>query len=199
MSLRRLSLMVGPALLLAALGLTHPKVLNSATASWWTTLHVLVLPVFPLLALSLWLLLDGLSGVAAWVARVAGYVYAAFYTALDVLAGIATGTLVGRGADPDGAEVGALFEIGNRLGDIGAWSFLAACLAATIALYQRGGRAVLPGAIVLVAAAFTFTGSHIYWPTGVSTMLGLAAGLALLAMGRTRATSSPAPLRPPAG
>jgi hypothetical protein len=182
MSWSRVPLIAGPALLLAALGPTHPQDLTPASASWWTTLHVLVLPVFPLLAVSLWLLLDGVGDVAARVARVAAYAYAALYTALDVLAGIATGTLVGRGADPDGSEVGSLFEIGNQLGAVGAWSFVVACLAAAVALYRRRGRAVLPGAIVLVAGAFTFTDAHIYWPVGVSTMLGLAAGLALLTL-----------------
>jgi hypothetical protein len=195
MSWRRVLLMAGPALLLAALGLSHPRTLNPATASWWTTMHVLALPVFPLLAVSLWLLLDGFGGVAAWVARVLAYGYAVFYTGLDVLAGVATGTIVGRGADPEGVEVQALFQIGNQLGEVGEWSLVAACVAASAAIYQRHGRAVLPGAIVLSAGAFTFAGSHIYWPTGVSSMLGLAAGFALLAMamGKTAPVASGQP------
>lgn len=40
---------------------------------------------------------------------------------------------------------------------------------------------VLPGAAVLVASAISLLNSHIYWPVGVATMLGLALGLGLLA------------------
>jgi hypothetical protein len=83
----------GPAVVLAGLGLTHPQDLSATSAPWWTTLHVLLLPLFPLLAVSLWLLLRGVPGLVAWTARFAAYGFAAFYTALDVLAGIGAGEL----------------------------------------------------------------------------------------------------------
>jgi hypothetical protein len=89
----RVVVVAGPAVLLAGLGLTHPQDLTATSAPWWTTLHVLLLPLFPLLALSLWLLLRGVPGLVAWAARIAAYGYAAFYTALDVLAGIGAGEL----------------------------------------------------------------------------------------------------------
>jgi hypothetical protein len=183
----RVVVIAGPAVVLAGLGLTHPQDLTASSASWWTTLHVLLLPLFPLLALSLWLLLRGVPGPVAWVARIAAYGYAAFYTALDVLAGIAAGELTQlnaeRGLQTDTVEVDRLFAVGNDLGEIGVWAFGVACAATIAALAGRDGRRSLPGAAVLAVAALVFVagGVHIYWPWGVATMLALAAGLGLLA------------------
>jgi hypothetical protein len=183
----RVVVIAAPAVVLAGLGLTHPQDLTATSAPWWTTLHVLLLPLFPLLAFSLWLLLRGLPGPAAWVARIAAYGYAAFYTALDVLAGIAAGELTQlnaeRGLQTDAVEVDRLFAVGNDLGDIGVWCFGVACAATALAVVGRLGRRALPGAVVLVAAAVVFVagGVHIYWPWGVGTMLALAVGLGLLA------------------
>jgi hypothetical protein len=171
----------GPALVLAGLGLTHPQSLSESSAPWWTALHVLLLPIFPLLGLSHWLVLRGLSGVTAWVSRVAAFGYATFYGALDVLAGIGTGTLVQGGLGPGAEEVDALFSVGNVLGTVGGFCFLGACVATSVALVSHVGRAALPGAVVLVAAAVPFLDSHIYWPVGVLDMIVLALGFALLA------------------
>ncbi|HYN16934.1 MAG TPA: hypothetical protein VEY96_02455 [Actinomycetes bacterium] len=187
----------GPALLLAGLGLTHPHDLTSGSADWWTTLHVLLLPLFPLLGVVCWLLLRGVPGVEAWVGRLAAFGYIAFYTALDVLAGVGTGTLVQRlGEDAAGEEVGALFAAGNELGTIGTWCFLVACLATSAAIVRWVGRGALPGAVVLVAAALSFLDSHIYWPVGVLTMVGLAVGFGLLAASLPVAEREPAAASP---
>jgi hypothetical protein len=183
----RVVVVAGPAVVLAGLGLTHPQDLTATSASWWTTLHVLLLPLFPLLAVSLWLLLRGIPGPAAWAARIAAYGYAAFYTALDVLAGIGAGELTQlnaeRGLQETTVEVDRLFAVGNDLGELGVWCFGVACAATAVAVVGRVGRRALPGAVVLVAAAVVFVagGVHIYWPWGVGTMLALAVGLGLLA------------------
>jgi hypothetical protein len=183
----RVVVVAGPAVVLAALGLTHPQDLTATSASWWTTLHVLLLPLFPLLAVSLWLLLRGIPGPVAWAARIAAYGYAAFYTALDVLAGIGAGELTQlnaeRGLQETTVEVDRLFAVGNDLGELGVWCFGVACAATAVAVVGRVGRRALPGAVVLVAATVVFVagGVHIYWPWGVGTMLALAVGLGLLA------------------
>jgi hypothetical protein len=177
----RVALAAGPALVLAGVGITHPTDLNAATAPWWTTMHTLLLPLFPLLGVSLWLLLRGLAGPVAWLARIAAYGYAAFYSALDVLAGVATGVLVRNGADPEAGEVRTLFAIGNDLGDIGVWCFQIATVATGVALVARLGRRALPGAVLLAGGAFLFGGAHIYFPQGVLAMVVLAVGLGLLA------------------
>ena len=183
----RVVVVAGPAVVLAGLGLTHPQDLTAASASWWTTLHVLLLPLFPLLAVSLWLLLGGIAGPVAWAARIAAYGYATFYTALDVLAGIAAGELTQLNAErdlqTDTVAVDRMFAIGNDLGEIGVWCFGLACAATAAAVVGRVGRRALPGAVVLVAAAVVFVagGVHVYWPWGVGTMVALAVGLGLLA------------------
>lgn len=178
-------LVAAPALGLAFAGLFHPHDLTAASAPWWTDLHLLLLPVFPLLGAAHWLLLRGIPGPLAWLARLAAFGYAIFYTALDVLSGIGTGALVQRHSErrlsgaPEGLDT--LYAAGNAIGTVGTWCFLAACVATSLALLARVGRAALPGGVVLVAAAVPFLYSHIYWPVGVLSMLGLAAGFAGLA------------------
>lgn len=186
-----------PALTLAAVGLAHPHDLTPESAQWWTTMHVLLLPIFPLLGLAQWVLVRG-PGILAWGARLAAFGYAVFYGALDAIAGIGTGTLVLNGVHAGGGhelgtterapEIGWLFGAGNELGTIGAWSFLVGSVLTAVVLFQRHGRMALPGGIVLIAASVMFLSSHIYWPTGVFTMLAMAVGFGLLAAAERRPT-----------
>ncbi len=182
----RLGMIVGPAVVLAAVGVTHPHHLTPHTAAYWARLHTLLLPVFPLLGVSVWLLLAGTTGPLEWAARVAAYGYAAFYTALDLLAGVAAGTLVrrfsGQGVTAETPQVQALFEVGNDLGDIGSWCFLLACVLVLVVLLRRSGPAVLPGGALLVGGAIGFMNNHIYWPGGVVSMVALAVGFGWLAV-----------------
>ena len=183
----RVLVIAGPAVVLAGLGLSHPQELTATSAPWWTTLHVVLLPIFPLLAVSLWLLLRGVPGPVAWVARIAAYGYATFYSVTDVVVGIAAGDLtqfnLARGLPERTVEVDRLFTVGNDVGAVGVWCFVVACAATALAVGVRVGRRALPGAVVLLLGAVLFTGGwHIYWPAGVVTMLVLAVGLGLLAV-----------------
>lgn len=182
---------VAPALVLAGIGVTHPVDLTPDTAAWWATMHTLLLPVFPLLAVSIWLLLRGVGGPIAWIARIAAFGYAAFYSGLDVLAGIGAGTLVERGASPSGDDVLALFSVGNRLGSIGELSFVIACVTAVIVLLRSVGLSALAGGALLVASAIVFMESHIYWPAGVASMLAIATSFALLSRATRGTNTSP--------
>ena len=181
---------VAAPLLLAVLGVTHPRVLTPATASYWHALHLALLVLFPLLGVNLWWLLAGFSGWAAWTARALGLVYVTFYGALDVLAGIGTGTLVMNAPAANSPElsgaVRSLFVAGNELSFIGVWAFLAACILTSAVLIRRVGRFALPGALLLCGAAVPFLVSHIYFPVGVVTMLLLAAGFGLLMWAKVR-------------
>lgn len=198
----RVALAAAPALVLAPAGLTHPHSLTPATADRWTALHVLLLPVFPLLGAVHWLLLRGLGDPLARVARLAAFTYAVFYGGLDSVAGIAAGTLVQGGAVPDGPGaspfVRQLFTAGNQLGDVGARAFLVACVATSVVLLRRAGRRglrgpALPGAVLLVGGAVPFLDSHIYWPRGVLALLAIALGAALLAAAPVEAPTPAAP------
>jgi len=126
----------------------------------------------------------------AQLARLGAYGFAAFYTALDVLAGIGAGLAMERegGSSP---VVGRLFEVGDRLGAVGVWCLLAAALLAGVVLVRRDGLRALPGTLVLAGSCYPFLENHIFHPRGVLAVLGVALGLALLAVAR------PAPARAP--
>src|SRR3712207_3477546 len=76
------------------MGLTHPHALTPETASYWYTLHYILLPIFPLLGVNLWWWLAEVRSPWAWLARVAAFIYMSFYGALDVLAGMGTGLVL---------------------------------------------------------------------------------------------------------
>ena len=80
-----------PGLVLAVAGLFHPHYLVIGTAPRWTMLHVAALFVFPLIGVALAMLVRGRTDPVAWAVRLTAFVYAAAYTALDVISGIAAG------------------------------------------------------------------------------------------------------------
>ncbi|NUT26150.1 MAG: hypothetical protein HOV84_09565 [Streptomyces sp.] len=175
-------------LLLATAGLMHPRHLTASTAGHWAGLHIVLLPVFPLLVLGLVVPLwgrprrdaEGVLTVLAW----AGCLwFAAYYSGLDAVAGISAGTVVDhsvRGA------AGPLFAVGDELGRAGVYGLAVASFATCAVLWRRHGVRVLPGAAVLFAACWSFVDSHIFWPKGVFTMLGFAAAFALLTVAAAR-------------
>lgn len=169
----------GPALLLALVGLIHPSAGSEDNATLWRNLHVLLLPVFPLLGVAIWILLRGVPGVLAWTARVAAFGYATFYSGLDILTGIGVGALLERQSDAQAIE--AVGATGKDLGLVGSVFFIVACIALALTLFKRDGRDTIPGAVVLVLAAVVFGARHINGPAGVLAMLALAAGFAWLA------------------
>jgi hypothetical protein len=185
--LLRLAAVVAAPLALAVAGVFHPSPLSASTARQWADLHVVLVPVFPLVALGFVVPLWGrvrrdATGVATVVAWLGAFAYACFYTGLDAVAGIAAGRALQHApvsADRDGV-VGPLFHAGDHLGRVGAYGFLVAVVAGCAALYPRVGLRVLPGGLVLLVAGWSFVDSHIFWPRGVLTMLGFAVGFALL-------------------
>lgn len=169
-----------PPLALAAVGVTHPSDLTPESAEYWRNLHIGILAVFPLLAFAPWLVVRGRTAIVSWTVGVLGFVFAAFYTALDVLAGIGAG---GLQFDGHGDVVGTVFRLGNNLGDVGSYAFVAASvIAAAFSVTWSGARAV-PGAVLVIAGSLLFLERHIYFPVGVAGQLCLAAGwVALLAV-----------------
>ena len=183
---------VGP-LMLAAAGLLHPGGLSAATADDWVRLHVVLLPVFPLLGLGFVVLLRGrpradVAGVATVVAWVGAAVYAVGYTGLDAVAGIGAGTVAGQPGDQSELRrsVLALYDVADQVGRAGVYGLLVAVLAGTVALLVRHGPGVLAGTAVLLGGGWSFLDSHIFWPRGVLTMLAIAAGFALWAWAAER-------------
>jgi len=181
---RLIAAVMVPPLALAAAGLVHPIYLTNASAMRWHDLHVLLLPVFPLLGLGPWLLGRRHGRVLGWTTGFLGYVYATFYSALDVLAGIGAGALQQHRL----AGIFTLFAQGDDLARIGTWAYLAATVltagAACRTCRPRSAATVtstVAGTALVLAGAWTFRTSHIFWPRGVLAMLALAAGWTALA------------------
>lgn len=173
------AVVAAPAFVLAAAGLFHPHSLSWATAPRWTVLHVVALFVFPLVGVALMWLVRGRQDPVAWLVRVSAFVYAAAYTALDVISGISAGYVtwrLGEGvARPD--EVRYLFAVGGQLGGVGSWALVACAVVVAVDALRRTGSAALPG-LLLVPGAWLVHVDHIFAPTGVVGMalIGLASG-----------------------
>ncbi len=90
---------------------------------WWFTLHMIQTPLVGLVAIGLWLLVDGVDdqhgGVAvisAWISRIASFVFMIYYTALDSIGGIGLGKTIEiteglAKAAPDGADPLTPFQV----------------------------------------------------------------------------------------
>lgn len=196
--LRTVVLVTATPLALAVVGLFHPTGLNPSTAHMWATMHIWLLPVFPLLTLGLLVPLRarptrdaaGFATVVAWLGCAA---FAALYTGLDAVAGIAAGTVQEHAtSNQSGQYVAALFHTADALGHHGIQALAVAVVAASVALGLQHGPWVLPGTAVLLICTYSFYASHIFYPRGVYTMTGFAIGFALLAWPATRTPVTPA-------
>jgi hypothetical protein len=176
-------LLAAPGLTLAAAGLFHPHSLTYDTSWRWFALHVPGLLVFPLVGWALATLVTGRRDPVAWGIRVAAYVYATFYTALDVVSGIAAGWVthqLGPGVERPEA-VSQLFRIGTPLGRVGEWALLVVVLALVVDAVVRCRGDVRTwgiGVVVLLPGAWLVHVGHIFAPEGVLGMLLLGLGTA---------------------
>lgn len=182
-----------PGLALAVAGLAHPHHLSYETARWWFGLHLVGLPVFPLVGLALARLVRGDGDPLAVLVRVSAYLYACFYTALDVVSGLAAGWVtreIGPGV-PRPREVSLLFGVGTPLGRVGEAALGVAALAVVVRLALRGSRAWL-AAVALLPGAWLVHTDHIFAPRGVlgTALLGLGSAAVVLLGGLTH---DPAP------
>ncbi len=167
-----------PPVVVGLAGFTHPDRLTEDASLLWRNLHIMFLPLLPLLALGPWVVTRSVDRTLSLVVAGLGYVYACFYTALDVLAGIGAGGLKREGAD--GTRV--LFDLASDLGQIGSVAFIVAtAIAAGCALARAHARA-LPGAVLALVGAYGYMEEHVYWPGGVLSMFALAAGWAWLVL-----------------
>jgi hypothetical protein len=180
-----LAALVVPPLVLAAVGVTHPSELDASSAEYWRNLHIGILVVFPLLGFAPWLVVRGRYAWLSWTAGVLGFVYAAFYSALDILAGIGAGALEHAGHHD---AIGTAFRFGDGIGIVGSVAFVGACaLAGGLGVRMLGARGI-PGAVLVVAGSVLFLYDHIFFPLGVVGQLALAAGWVLLALPLRRIT-----------
>lgn len=194
MDLARIRLIVAvlvPPILIGLVGLTHPAHLTQDASARWRDLHIVLLPLFPLLAVGPWLVARSIEPVYGRITLVLGYVYACFYSALDILAGIAAGALK---YDRQGG-LGTVFGYASDLGQIGSIAFIGATAAASGCLLRVAGARVLPGAVVALVGAYGFMQNHVYPPWGVLSMLAIAAGWAWMLTVSGRGLGARAPSR----
>lgn len=168
-----------PGVGLAIVGITHPTDLTHHSAEHWWVMHVVLLPIFPLLGLALVGVLMPRRDALARLILLLVYIYCLFYGALDVLNGIGAGFVVAR--DGSQESIPSLFAIGNDLATYGVWAFLvAAVIVAADQIYRHRLAAVLP-ALLLVAGSISFLDSHIYRWRGVVTVLAIGVATGWLA------------------
>jgi len=151
-------------------------------ANMWIFVHFSQLVLTPLLALGVWMLLDGLQSIAALLARASVVVWMVFFSAFDAIAGMAVGVLTRHANSLAGEEqeavIGAidfLFQDsrlvgGNNfsvLGILGQFSWVVLVLAAAVALWRAGASHLIVGA-ALLSVLFA---SH----AGYAAALGLVA------------------------
>lgn len=189
LSHRTVAAVLLPPLVIGLIGTTHPPHLTQDASAYWRDLHIVLLPLFPLLAVGPWLVARDIDATYGRITLVLGYVYACFYSALDILAGIAAGALK---HDREGG-LATVFRYASDLGQIGSVAYVGATAAAAGCLLRVAGPRVLPGAVIAIGGAFGFMENHVYWPGGVLSMAAIVAGWAwmlLAARGAQRPSSS---------
>ena len=160
-------------------------------------MHLVLLPLFPLLAVAVWILLRDDRTAVGWGGQVAAIIYVAFYGGLDAISGIAAGTVTQAGADTQSEVVSSLFAAGRPLGYIGSYAFFVAVVLVLASAWRGGTRgwAFFAAAGVALLSAYLFTTSHIYFPKGVLAMLGFALSFgAVEALRSSRRSPEPRPM-----
>jgi hypothetical protein len=183
--LLRRTILFGTPLLYIVLGIIHPMedpVMGEATGVF-IGLHFAQMFLIAGLAYSLWLLVDGLESRAATVTRVLIVPFVILYTTLDAIAGLGMGDLVRMANEAPAAQQATLGPFIDELREpdlagyviyLGAGlSWLAAVVAAAVALRKRGPRASL---VLMVLGALVFAVGHPK-PTGPIGMSLFLAGL----------------------
>lgn len=186
--MRRLPVLLAalPPLLVAAVGLTHPAVLTPDSANAWFVGHLVLLPLFPAVAVSLWWVLSGERSPAARAARILAYGWMVLYGALDSIAGVGLSYQVKQAAAHGTPQpsLGDTFHVADTIGRPGALLFAAAGLFAALALLRQGTVAVLGGVLVAVGSVVVYE-KHVFPPVGVLGMVAVGVGLGMLAWGRS--------------
>ena len=201
----RRTFLFGTPLLYVVLGILHPMEdpgLGEATGLF-IGLHIWQLFLIGGLAYSLWLLVEGVEGRAAGIARALIVPYVIAYTTLDAIAGIAMGTMVRESnALPvaDQAVAGQLIDAlreptpaGYVFYAVTGLLWFGAVLAVVLALRGRGPT---PALVLMGVGALIFAVGHPPPPGPVGMTLFLV-GVVWLEL-RPRAARTTEPLPAPA-
>jgi hypothetical protein len=166
----------------------------------WMIVHVATLLFIPLLAAVVYLLLRGLDGAAARIARIALASFVLFYTTWEVLIGIGLGVLVDQVNGLAGAQRAAGARVIEDYADsgfistleiIGTGSWLVALAATGVALRRQAGVSLAVPALLVLAAV------PIAWHVTPFGQVGLALFIAAVLL-TLRARSAPGSAATPA-
>jgi hypothetical protein len=168
------AVLLGTPLTLAIMEFFHPLVSRDLAgtlfpvAGWWITLHVVQLVLFALMGVALWLLTDGLHGIATTVSRLGAAAFVVFYGAGEALLGIATGILArGAGNLPTEVREGRVEAIATFFEDpiaiglyfVGELGWVVGLLAAVVALHA-GGSPRLPLVLLVLSGCVLLVFDH---------------------------------------
>lgn len=197
-------LLAAPGVLLGVTGMTHPQRLDPDTAEHWFWMHVAGVFVFPLVGAALAWLVRGRRDLVAVGIMATAFVYAVLYTALDVVSGIGNGYTtwqLGEDAVPRPRAISLAFQIGTRMGDIGAWALFACAVLVSLDVLRRRGLGVITvvPVVLLVAGSWFIREEHIFWPGGAISCIAI--GIATGMLGAIRPASEPSTTSglPPSG
>ncbi len=150
---------------------------------WWFTLHMIQTPLVGLVAIGLWLMMEGIedadglaANIFAWLARISTFVFLIYYTVLDSIAGIGLGrTMVLVTKDtttwtPEKVEVvqqllnkvwgdGWVGGTGSVISLTGSWAIFFAALFAAIALLLTK-KVPWPPLLILIAFGWELQRGH---------------------------------------
>jgi hypothetical protein len=167
--------------------------------------HIGMLVFIPLMALVVYLLLRGVEGTAARVSRIALVPFVVFYSAWEVLQGIANGILVhqvnalpaseratGISLVQDFAENILVRDLGV-FGTIGSLGLIASLIAAGIALRREAGAPLSVPILLGLAGVLITAHPPPFGPTGLA--LFIAAVLLLARSRRASPATPPLPAR----
>jgi hypothetical protein len=157
--LRRL-LLLGTPLVLALLMVVHQLIDQSERPEAFLLLHLVLLPLFALMGVAVWALLEGVGGATAWAARAAAFVFLVGYVALDAISGVAASAILASGAAWSTEATRALFTSGPAAipTTVAVLAWRVSVVLAAWALY-RAGRPLAP-LVLLVATAVWLNNDH---------------------------------------
>ncbi|UGB39441.1 hypothetical protein [Frateuria soli] len=185
-----IAMVVAAPLVLAILEIFHPHPhdLFDLDVQRWMLVHYAQIPLFPLAALSVAMLVRDRSDWAAWLCKAGMFVFAVAFTSFDTAAGLVIGLLV-KGAQASGDPeawrdmIDALWfdpVLGGRgftdaplMGLIGRLSLSFGAVAGAISL-KRAGHGWTPVLLLAIASfGINVFKSH-SWPGGPLTFGGMA-------------------------
>ena len=197
----------GAPLLVGLLNLTHPMFMPPVYGgivdhiSWWITLHILNLVLFPLLGLAAYLFVRDINNLAASLSKVALAIFVPIYAAFDAIVGIGTGILVqnAKQLPPNelttvGPFIDAYWNSGlvNTVAAAGAIAWVIAMLSTAVAVTTSDRRRLVAVLAIVLFLIGGWAETNLFLPSrGLMIpvawwLITIGMGLAIFVLGKPR-------------